>query len=129
MAVKNLRQSVTIRASPHDVYTTLVDPKEHAKFSGGSARMVAKPGGRFAHYDGSLEGIVVDLEKDRRIVLAWRSTGWPKGHFSIAEFVLTQVAGGTRLDFSQFGIPASDFADISEGWRQYYWEPLKTYLE
>jgi uncharacterized protein YndB with AHSA1/START domain len=39
MPVKNLRQSVTIRASPHDVYTTLVDPKEHAKFSGAAARI------------------------------------------------------------------------------------------
>ncbi len=129
MAVKNLRQTVTIRATPHDVYTTLVNPKEHATFTGAAARMVAKPGGRFAHYDASLEGVVVHLEKDRRIVLAWRSNEWPKGHYSIADFVLTKVQGGTRLEFSQFGIPASDFADISDGWRQYYWTPLKTYLE
>ncbi len=129
MTVKNLRQSVTIRASPHDVYTTLVDPKEHAKFSGGAARMAAKPGGHFSHYDGSLEGVVVHLEKDRRIVLAWRSTGWPEGHYSIADFLLTKVGKGTRLDFAQYGIPASDFADISDGWRRSYWAPLKTYLE
>ncbi|MCI4372284.1 MAG: SRPBCC domain-containing protein [Thermoplasmata archaeon] len=129
VAVKNLRQSVTIRSSPHHVYTTLVDAKEHAKFSGAAARLVAKPGGRFSHYDGSLEGFVVHLEKDRRIVLAWRSSGWPAGHYSIAQFVLTKVAGGTRLEFSQFGIPASDFASISDGWRQYYWAPLKEYLE
>ncbi|MGA8275911.1 MAG: SRPBCC domain-containing protein [Thermoplasmata archaeon] len=128
-AVKNLRQTVTIRASPHEVYETLVNPKEHAKFSGAAARMVAKPGGHFSHYDGSLEGVVVHLEKDHRIVLAWRSTGWPQGHFSIADFLLTKVGGGTRLEFSQFGIPTSDFADISDGWRQYYWAPLKSYLE
>jgi len=129
MAVKNLRQTVTIHATPHAVYTALVDPKEHATFSGGAAKMVAKPGGRFEHYDRSLVGFVVHLEKDRRIVLAWRSTGWPEGHYSIADLSLSKVAGGTRLEFSQFGIPASDFADISDGWRQYYWEPLKVYLE
>jgi activator of HSP90 ATPase len=127
--VKNLRQTVTIRASPHAVYTTLVNPREHAKFSGAAARIEAKPGGRFSHYDASLEGMVVHLEKDRRIVLAWRSTGWPEGHYSIADFVLTKVGSGTRLAFSQFGIPASDFADIADGWRQYYWAPLKAYLE
>jgi activator of HSP90 ATPase len=129
MAVKNLRQVVTIRASPHAVYTTLVDPKEHAKFSGAAAKMVARPGGAFSLYDASLVGVVVHLEKDRRIVLAWRSTGWPEGHYSIAEFLLTKAAGGTRVEFSQYGIPASDFADISDGWRHYYWAPLKTYLE
>jgi activator of HSP90 ATPase len=127
--VKNLRQTVTIRATPRDVYTTLVNAREHAKFSGATARMTAKPGGRFTHYDGSLEGFVVHLDPDRRIVLAWRSTGWPEGHYSIADFRLSKVAGGTRVDFSQHGIPTSDFADIADGWRQYYWAPLKTYLE
>ena len=129
MAVKNLRQTTTIRASPHSVYTTLVDPKEHAKFSGGAARLAAKPGGRFSHYDDSLSGFVLHLDKDRRIVLAWRSSGWPEGHYSVADFVLTRVKGGTRIEFSQYGIPASDFADISDGWRQYYWDALKAYLE
>jgi activator of HSP90 ATPase len=129
MGVQNLRQTVTIHAAPHDVYKALVDPKEHALFTGAGARMVARPGGRFAHYDGSLEGFVVHLERDRRIVLAWRSTEWPEGHYSIAEFVLSKARGGTRLAFSQFGIPASDFEDISAGWRDFYWVPLKTYLE
>jgi len=129
LAVKNLRQTVTIHATPHAVYTTIVDAKEHAKFSGAAAHIVARPGGRFAYYDRSLVGFVLHLENDRRIVLAWRSTGWPEGHYSIADFVLSKVAGGTRLEFSQFGIPAADFSDISEGWRQYYWAPLKMYLE
>jgi activator of HSP90 ATPase len=129
MAVKNLRQTVTIGASPHAVYTTLVNPKEHAKFSGAEARLDPRPGGRFSHYDGSLVGVVVHLQKDRRIVLAWRSTGWPDGHYSIADFRLSPVGKGTRLEFCQYGIPSSDFADIADGWRQYYWAPLKTYLE
>jgi activator of HSP90 ATPase len=128
MAVKNLRQIVTINAAPRAVYTALIDPKEHARFTGAAAKSVAKPGGRFSRWDGSLEGFVVYLEKDRRIVLAWRSTGWPEGHYSIADFLLTKVKGGTRIEFSQFGIPASDFADISDGWRQYYTEPLRTYF-
>jgi activator of HSP90 ATPase len=127
--VKNLRQTVTIRAAPSVVYRTLVHPKEHERFSGASARMVAKPGGAFAHYDGALSGVVVHLEKDRRIVLAWRSSDWPTGHYSIADFALTKVRGGTRIQFSQFGIPNEDFRNISEGWRMYYWVLLKTYLE
>ncbi len=128
-AVKNLEQSVTFRSSPHDVYETLVNSRKHTKFTGAPARLEAKPGGRFTHYGGELEGLVVDLKKDSRIVLAWRSSGWPKGHYSIAQFDLRKVRGGTRLDFAQFGIPTGDFKDIAEGWRQYYWRPMKEFLE
>lgn len=129
MSTKNLSQSVTLRAKPKDVYELLVDPKKHAKFSRAAAKMDARPGGRFTHYDGSLEGFVVDLEPNRRIVLAWRSTGWARGAYSIAEFTLTPVATGTRLHFRQYGIPTDDFEGIRDGWRTYYWKPMKEYLE
>jgi activator of HSP90 ATPase len=128
MAVRNLTQTVTLPASPHDVYEALVDPAQHGLFTGASAILERTPGGKFQHYDGSLEGFVVDLVQDKRIVLAWRASGWPEGHFSIAQFLLKKARGGTRLEFSQFGIPSSDFKDISDGWRQYYWAPLKQYL-
>jgi activator of HSP90 ATPase len=129
MTVKNLKQTVTIRAPPRDVYRAIVDPEEHEAFTGASAKMEPRPGGKFSHYDGSLAGFVVDLQPDARIVLAWRSGDWPEGAYSIAQFLLKKVKGGTRLEFSQFGIPAGDFKDISSGWRTYYWEPLKQYLE
>jgi activator of HSP90 ATPase len=126
--VRNLSQTATIRASPMTVYETLVRASEHAKFTGASARLEAKVGGRFEHYDGSLSGVVVALDPGKRIVLAWRSSEWPEGHHSIADFTLRPVAGGTKVEFAQYGIPASDFDDIADGWRTYYWRPLQAYL-
>jgi activator of HSP90 ATPase len=127
--VRNLKQSVTIKASPVEVYDTLVDPERHAAFSGAEAEMDPKPGGVFTAYGGDLEGRVLELTRGRRIVLAWRSRGWPKGHYSIADFSFKKVAGGTRLEFAQYGIPVGDFADIRSGWKDYYWTPMKQYLE
>ncbi len=129
MSGKNLKQTVSLRAKPKEVYDLLIDPKQHAMFTGADAQIDARPGGRFTHYDASLEGFVVHLEPGARIVLAWRSTGWPRGHYSIADITLKATGSGTRLDFSQFGIPAYDFDEIREGWRTYYWKPLKEYLE
>jgi activator of HSP90 ATPase len=129
MPVKNLSQRVTFKAPPKTVYEALVDPKIHATFTGETARMDPKVGGRFEHYGGSLSGVVLVLEPGRRIVLAWRSSGWPAGHYSIAQFELLRVAGGTRLKFDQYGIPAGDYQDIADGWKTYYWAPLKEYLE
>ncbi|MFZ0699873.1 MAG: SRPBCC domain-containing protein [Thermoplasmata archaeon] len=129
MPVKNLKQSVTLRAKPKEVYELLIDPRKHAQFTGATAKIDARPGGRFTHYDASLEGFVVHLETNARIVLAWRSTGWPRGQYSIADFALNPTPSGTRLEFSQYGIPAYDFEEIRDGWRTYYWKPLKQYLE
>jgi uncharacterized protein YndB with AHSA1/START domain len=127
--VRNLTQRVTIHASPHAVYTALVDPKEHATFTGEPAKMVARPGGHFTAYGKGLEGYVLELIQDQRIVLAWRATGWPKSHWSIAQFVLTKAGKSTKVEFSQFGVPLSDWNGIVTGWKQFYWAPLKTYLE
>lgn len=129
MAVRNLRQVVTFKAAPHDVYHALMDAKTHATYTDGPAKIDSRPGGSFSISGGSLNGIVIDLEKDRRIVLAWRTDGWPEGHYSIASFRLSKVTGGTRLVFEQYGIPTFDFADIRSGWRQFYWEPMKAFLE
>lgn len=129
MTVKNLRQTLTVRATPKDVYNALVDPVQHARFTGAAAKISSKVGSAFSLWDRSLTGIVVAVERDRRLVLAWRSEGWPKGHYSIAQFTFAKVRGGTRLTFEQFGIPSSDFADIRDGWKRYYWEPLRTFLE
>lgn len=112
MASRNLRQTITLRASPHDIYETLVDPKRHAAFSGAKASLKRTPGSRFSHYGGALTGFVVELVPDRRIVLAWRAGSWPEGEYSIARFLLTKVRGGTRLVFDQFGIPSSQYEGI-----------------
>jgi activator of Hsp90 ATPase protein 1 len=129
MPAKNLRQALTFRAKPNEVYDALVDPTQHARFTGAAAKISGKVGSAFALYDRSLTGFVLAAERGRRLVLAWRSEDWPKGHYSIAQFLLEKSRGGTRLTFEQFGIPVSDFADIRDGWKQFYWEPLRLYLE
>jgi activator of HSP90 ATPase len=122
--VSTIHQTVTLPGTPKSVYRTLVDAKEHAKFSGMPSRLVAKPGGRFSHYGGALEGFVVSLRRNERIVLAWRANSWPKGDYSIADFVLTKVKNGTRVEFTQSGVPTQAVKSIASGWHQHYWGPL-----
>jgi activator of HSP90 ATPase len=122
--VSTIHQTVTLPATPSVVYRTIVDPKQHAKFSGHPARLVAKPGGRFSHYGGAREGYVLLLQKNRRVVLAWRANSWAKGDYSIADFVLTKVSGGTRVEFTQSGVPTAARTSIASGWREHYWDPL-----
>lgn len=126
---KEIRQSVTIQAKPQQVYEALLDSRKHAAFTGSPARVVRKEGGRFTAYGTSLSGFNLQLTKDQEIVQAWRADDWPAGHYSVATFRLTPVRGATRLDFLQIGVPDRHFKGIRQGWIDYYWKPLKAWLE
>ncbi len=80
---KTIRQTVTFKASPHEVYEALMNSRRHAKFSGGKARLSRKVGGKFTAYDGYIEGTNLELAPDKKIVpvmpmsLSFRE-GFPK---------------------------------------------------
>ena len=129
MTTKAIRQSVTINASPHAVYEALMDSRKHARFTGDSATISREIGGKFTTYNDYAEGINLQLVPDRKIVQSWRGSDWPEGHYSRVTFSLKEVSGGTRLTFTQAGVPEEFYDDISQGWRDYYWTPLKEMLE
>lgn len=129
MKTKTIKQSVTIKANPHEVYEALMDSRKHTKFTGAKARISRKVGGNFSAYVRYIQGINLDLVPDKRIVQAWRGSDWPKGHYSIATFSLKRMRGGTRLVFSQIGVPNREYKGINQGWRDHYWKPMKEMLE
>ena len=125
MKTRNIRQSVTVKATPREVYEALMDSRKHSKFTGAKARMSRKIGGKFTAFGSYIRGMNLDLVPNKRIVQAWRGSDWPKGHYSIATFSLKRIKGGTRLVFTQIGIPDREYKGINQGWRDYYWKPMK----
>ncbi|HTG02217.1 MAG TPA: SRPBCC family protein [Nitrospirota bacterium] len=129
MNTKNIHQTVFIKAAPRAVYRALMDPRQHSKITGSKAVIGAKTGGSFSMWDGGIHGITLLLVPDAKIVQAWRSHDWPDDHYSVASFSLQKAGNGTRLVFDQYGVPARDSKSISEGWKTYYWKPMKELLE
>jgi uncharacterized protein YndB with AHSA1/START domain len=126
---RTIRQTATFKASPRAVYEALMDSRRHAAFSGMSARIERRPGGRFTAYGGYLEGVTIDLVPNRRIVQFWRSRNWPAHYYSTVTFELAPVRGGTRLRFTQAGVPEGDYAAKRSGWISQYWDKMRRYLE
>lgn len=123
--MKTIRQTATIRgATPHDIYEILMDSKRHSKLSRQRTTVSRRVGGAFK-VGHDLEGKHLALTKDRRIVQTWRANNWDKGHYSKATFRLAKAAGGTRITFTQTGVPKDKYAEISKGWREYYWKGLR----
>jgi len=129
METRKIKQSVTFKASPHDVYEALMDSKKHTKFTGGKASISWEVGGKFSAFDGYAEGVNLQLMPDKKIVQSWRASDWPEGHYSEVTFLFKENEGGTNLIFSQTGVPEEQYDDVSQGWRDYYWAPMKEMLE
>ena len=113
MKTKAVRQVVTFKAKPHEVYEALMDSAKHSQFTGGKAVMGRGVGDKFTAFDGYSEGVNVELVPDKKIVQTWRASDWPEGHYSRATFLLEESGGGTRLSFTQTGVPEDQWQSIS----------------
>ena len=129
METKIIRQLVTFKASPHDVYEMLMDSKKHAAFTGDDAEIDRKVGGRFSVWGGYIDGTNLELVPDRKIVQSWRGSDWPEGHYSQVVFDLKEKDGVTTLNFEQTGVPEEFYEDIAQGWHDYYWQPMQDMLK
>jgi activator of HSP90 ATPase len=129
MKTKTLHQSVTLPASPHEVYEAFMDSKKHSEFTGAKAKINPKKGGKFSTFDDYATGENLELVPDTKIIQSWRASDWPKGHYSKATFELKPVKNGTQLEFTQTNIPEKAYDDIAHGWVDWYWEKLKAYFK
>jgi len=131
METKTIKQVVSFNAAPAEVYELIMDAKKHAAFAGGKVTMSRKPEGKFVVFDGYCHGYNIELTEGKKIVQAWHfvEDGWPDDHYSTCTFLFEPKEGGTKLTFTQTGVPAHKVESLKGGWKEYYWEPMKEYLK
>ena len=106
-----------------------MDSKKHTEFTESKAEISRNIGGKFRTFDNWASGKNIELIQDKKIVQTWRGADWPKDHYSTITLILTQKGKETILDFTQTEIPEELYNDIKQGWKDWYWDRLKVYLE
>lgn len=131
MKTKTIRQTINFKAQPLEIYEMIMDAKKHGAITESKVKMSRKINGKFNIFDGYCHGYNIELEEGKKIIQAWHfnENGWPEEHFSICTFLFEKTTQGTRLSFTQKGVPVHKYDDLKKGWHQYYWTPIKTYLE
>ena len=68
MRTKTIRQSVTFKAKPHEIYELLMDSDKHSRLTGSIAQIERNVGSEFSVYDGNIRGINLELVPDQKII-------------------------------------------------------------
>jgi uncharacterized protein YndB with AHSA1/START domain len=125
-----IKQKVIINATPKEVYTALMDAKIDSKIIGSKATIVPKVGGKITAWDSYITGKNLELVKGKRIVQEWVTTEWPEGYPpSILTITLKKAGNVTELMMVHSKVPKEQMNRYADGWKDYYWKPLKEYFE
>ena len=126
---RSITQTVVVSAAPADVYEAFVNARKHAAFTQSPATGAARVGSAFTAWDGYISGVHRQLVKGRKIVQEWRTTQWPDGAPpSRLTLTFTKVKGGTVIRMLHANVPAEQADSYRQGWKDYYWTPLKAYF-
>lgn len=129
MKTKTIKQGGMFAASPQRIYKILMDSKLHSKVTGDAAKISKKVGGKFSAFSGYATGKNLVLQSGKKIVQTWRASDWPKGATSKITFLFKKAKNGTKLMFTNQGVPEKFAKSIASGWKTYYWQPLNKMLE
>jgi activator of HSP90 ATPase len=129
MKTKTIKQTITFKSPPSEIYELLMDSEKHSMITGTEAEISRGIGGKIWAYDGYITGENTELVQDKKIVQKWRGSDWPEGHYSKATFNLEEMEGRTKLIFTQTSVPEEVYEDVSHGWYEFYWNPMKEMLE
>ena len=117
------------RTTAEEMYQTFTDPQRLAAFTRAPPRLFegAKPGAKFAIFDGNVTGEFVTLEAPKKIVQKWRLAQWPTGHMSNLEIVFDQndVDRVTNMRVTWTGVPVGQEEVVRRNWEGYYVRSIK----
>ena len=124
-----IQLSVTLNATPRELFNTYLDPRKHTALTGAPAKIGKKVGAVFTAFGGELSGRTLLVVPGRLIVQSWRSKGWKTSDSdSILVLEFSKAKGGGRIDLVHVGVPQHDRRGVTKGWKKYYWVPWQKRL-
>ena len=136
--MKKLEKSDVISAKKEKVWQALVDPEIIKEWGAGPAKMTEEEGFDFSLWGGDIWGKNTKVIKNKLLEQDWFA--WPPAHEasgseskwdqpSKVRVSLKEKGGKTILTLVHTDIPDDEFEDISSGWDDYYFGPLKNLVE
>ncbi|MEK7183979.1 MAG: SRPBCC domain-containing protein [Patescibacteria group bacterium] len=130
-----IEQSFIVKCEPEVAFTAWLDSKLHGEMlsSPGEATIDPKVGGKFSIWDGAITGETLRIDqKKKQVVQSWRYDydDWSKDEPSklTIEFLPHEEGRQTKVQIRHTDVPENHAKELTEGWEQYYWSPMKEYF-
>ncbi len=120
--MKNIKRYYILNAEPKDVYNALTNKAMLEIWTGETAEMVPIPGTGFSLWDGSITGVNLEFEENKKIVQQWFFD--EDNSNSIVTVKLHPHKKGTSLELMHTNIPDEAYENISDGWDEDYFGAL-----
>lgn len=125
--MKQFKKHFNLNGTPADVYNALVNPVMLEIWTGEPAIMSEEPGSEFSLWDGSINGLNLDFEKDAKIVQEWFFG--EQDEPSIVTIKLHPKGKGTSMEILHTNIPDEAYDNIVDGWISDYFGGLDQLFE
>ena len=119
--MKNIKRYYVLNAEPKDVYNALTNKTMLEIWTGEEAEMEPVEGSAFSLWGGSITGVNLEFEVNRKIVQKWF---FEDEEDSIVTMKLHAHKKGTSLELSHTNIPDEAYENISDVWDEDYFGPL-----
>jgi activator of HSP90 ATPase len=124
--MKTFKKTFKINAEPSDIYSALTNQYTIELWSGYPAVMSEETGSEFSLWEGDITGKNLELVKDKKVVQEWYFGDQPEK--SIVTITIQPDREDSIVTVEHTNIPDSDFAEIAEGWREYYIGAIISFL-
>lgn len=119
--MKQIKRYYTITAEPKDVYNALTNKRMLEIWTGEDVVMELEPNSEFSLWGGSITGINLEFEENKKIVQEWF---FGEDQKSIVTLKIHPHKKGTSVELLHTNIPDEAYDNISEGWDEDYFGAL-----
>ena len=116
--METFKKTFKINAEPSDIYAALTNPFTIELWSGYPAIMSTEPESEFSLWEGDITGKNLEFVQDKKVAQEWYFDN--QSERSIVTINIVPDGENSQVTVEHTNIPDDDFADISEGWREYY---------
>lgn len=122
--MKEIKRYYKLNADPKDIYNALTNQKMLEIWTGEEAVMETEANTEFSLWGGSISGVNLEFETDKKIVQQW-FFGDDEKEASVVTIKLHPDKKGTSVELHHTNIPDDAYENISEGWDDDYFGALR----
>jgi activator of HSP90 ATPase len=125
-----IEMSWMLNARPKEVFDHWMSTEGHSSMTGGEATVDPSVGGVFTAWDGYIQGATLASQRNRWISQSWRTADFSaRRPDSKIEVRLRAHQGQTQLTLVHTNLKRGDGAKYTEGWYQFYLQPMVRYFD